>query len=117
MASFDKRGELPCLAPARLSKLSRHQRRVRQRAATESDIDPFLNQIDGPIIQHHVNLEFGVLLEKTIKLTHDVKAPEANRCGDAQLAAQCGACATRCQNSLFSLLDRAFCPDIETHPR
>jgi len=61
--------------------------------------------------------EFGVFLQKTIKLAHDVKASEANRRGDAQFAAQCGACATRCQDGLFSLLDRAFCPDIKIHPR
>jgi hypothetical protein len=69
--------------PAALPNFPCSQRRIRQRAHAQCDVDTGLNEIDVSIIEYDVDIERRVLLEKGWQLRHDVEACERDGRADS----------------------------------
>ena len=74
--------------PADLPQPPRHARRVLQMANAHRDIQPFVDQIEIAIVQHHFDLHLRVVIEKRHHHRRHVAAAELHRRSNAQQAAQ-----------------------------
>ena len=62
--------------PAGLPNFACRQRRIRQRAHSQCDVDAFLDKVDVSIIEYDVDVQRRVLFEKGWQVGHDMKARE-----------------------------------------
>jgi hypothetical protein len=102
------------LAGRQLSRGER--RRVGERAHAQRDIHALLDQVDDPVVEHHVQGEIGVRRQELRQVRHDVQSREGDGGADPEAPCQPLAGAARHRLGLVGLLDRPLGALVEALP-
>ena len=64
---------------AQMADAARDQARIAQIPDAHGGVDPFLNQIDHPVVHAHLHADLGVLGDETGQRGHDDASSQRNR--------------------------------------
>ncbi len=105
------------MVPARRQLSRRERRRVDECAHAQRDVHAFLDQVDDPVVEQHIQGETGVRRQELRQVRHDVQRRKGDASADPQAAGQALAGVARHRLGPVRLLDRPLGALVKTLAR